>query len=110
MGLEGGPELVARLTHAQDGLLDLTDANRDAVELVARSENTPHATGALDASNRTQAHATGWGLTNGQPYAPPVHWGTRYMRARPWLLDAARSTEDSWMDGLTQHIQQLLDK
>jgi hypothetical protein len=31
------------------------------------------------------------------------------MKARPWLLEAARATEDSWMDQLTNHVQQLLD-
>lgn len=105
----GGPELLARLAHAHDGILDLADANRDAVQLVARSLHTPHATGALEAHNQATATGTGWGIANGLPYAPPVHWGTRYMRARPWLLDAARSTEDEWMDGYEKHVQSLLD-
>jgi hypothetical protein len=108
--LEGLDPLLARLDHARSGILDLTDANREAAQLVLRNLHTPHASGALDAANLATAAATGWGLANGQPYAPPVHWGTRYMRARPWLLDAARSTEDSWMDGMWGHVQQLLDK
>ena len=109
IGLDGLAELEARLTHARDGILDLSDVNAAAVNLVFRNVQTPHRTGALAAANVTESHATGWGISNGQPYAPPVHWGTRYMRARPWLLDAAKSTEDAWMDDLTQHVQQLLD-
>lgn len=109
MGLEGDQELVARLAHAQAGILDLTDANRDAVNTVMRDVRTPHKSGALDRANVTHASRAGWGITNAKPYAPPVHWGTHVMRARPWLLEAARSTEDSWMDGLTSHVQQLLD-
>lgn len=108
-GVEGDQELVDRISRAQAGILDLTGANREAVATVMRDVRTPHRTGALDRANTVHASRDGWGITNAQPYAPPVHWGTHVMRARPWLLVAARATEDSWMDGLTQHVQQLLD-
>lgn len=109
MALEGDQELVAQLDHAQAGILDLTDANRDAAQTVMRDVRTPRATGALDRANLVHVSRDGFGFSNPKPYAVPVHWGTHVMRARPWLLDAARSTEDSWMDGLQGHVQQLLE-
>ena len=109
--LVGLPDLVARLTHARDGLADLTDVNRDMAQLAAREADplTPRHTGALQQHNDTVADATGWGLVNGQPYALFVHAGTRVMRARPWLLEAATDTEDQWTQLLADHMQQLLD-
>ena len=107
----GLPELVARLQGAAAGIEDLTDANRAMVELVSRAAdpNVPRRTGRLAASTQATATATGWGLTNGQPYALPVHWGTRTQRAQPWLWAAADRTTDQWTELLVDHIQQLLD-
>lgn len=107
--VEGLQALLDRLDHTATGLLDLSEPNTAAARLVADSASTPHRTGALAAANRATADATGWSVTNAQPYAPPVHWGTRTMRARPWLLSSARATEDRWTDDLTTHIQKLLD-
>lgn len=109
--VEGLDQLQARLVHARDGITDLTDINRDIGQLVVREADsrTPTATGGLANNNRSTATASGWGATNGEPYAGFVHWGTRTMKARPWLLEAARATEDSWMDQLARHVQQLLD-
>lgn len=111
VGLDGLPELVARLDRAHDGLLDLSGINRDMAQLVARkaTPDTPRATGRLAGSATISATGTGWGITYGAPYSALVHWGTRYMRPRPWLIEAARDTEDSWMDALTEHVQQLLE-
>jgi HK97 gp10 family phage protein len=111
MSVEGQEQLLARLAHAHDGIAGLTDVIRDMAQLVAREADsrTPTATGGLANNNRSTATATGWGATNGEPYAGFVHWGTKIMKARPWLLEAARATEDSWMDQLTNHVQQLLD-
>lgn len=109
VGLEGQQELLARLAHARAGVLDLTDANRDMAQTVLRDAHAPRATGALDASGGVTVTAAGWGIDYGKPYAGYVHWGTRYLRARPWLYDAAHATEDRWMDQLTEHAQQLLD-
>lgn len=109
--VDGLDDLLGRLDHARAGLLDLTDANRDMAQVVVREADsrTPTATGGLHNNNRAVATATGWGATNGEPYAGYVHWGTRYMTARPWLLEAARATEDTWMDLATDHVQRLLD-
>lgn len=111
VGLEGVPDLDARLAHARDGILDLTGANRDASKLVDRqaTADAPRASGSLAGSSTTTVSKDGWGVAYGELYAGFVHWGTRVMRARPWLLDAARRTEATWMDDLTEHIQQLLD-
>lgn len=109
--VDGEDELLARLVHARAGILDLTDANRDAVRLVSSGADptAPRKTGALAAGTITTAGPSGWGLTNATAYAVPVHWGTRHMRARPWLLDAAKAAEGQWMGQLTDHVQRLLD-
>lgn len=109
-GVAGDQELVARLTRAHDGLLDLSDANRDLVRIVEKAAATdvPRASGALAGSETVTVTRDGWGIAYGKPYAVPVHWGTSYMRARPWLMTAARDTEDKWMEQLTEHVQQLL--
>lgn len=107
--LSGLPQLEARLLHASSGVMDLSDANRDiakAVESQARPD-APRATGRLAGSDTITVTADSWSIANTQPYAVPVHWGTRYMRARPWLVTAAQDTDQLGM--LADHIQQLLD-
>lgn len=111
VGLEGDDQLIGRLAHARAGILDLSDVNRSMGQLVdtAATVTVPRATGGLAASEQLTVTGTGWGITYGKPYAVPVHWGTRYMRPRPWLMEAARSTEDRQLDLLTRHVQELLD-
>lgn len=105
VGLEGLPELVTRTDRAHAGLLDLTDVNTDLARLVTDDTREPIATGAMRASRTVTVTGTGWGITYGQPYAVAVQWGTRYMRARPFIeLDP-----DAQLAALTQHVQQLLD-
>lgn len=109
--VDGLPELVGRLRHASEGLTDLGDVNRDIVATVSTQAgaDVPRASGAMAASETVTVTGTGWGIGYGKPYSGFVHWGTRVMVARPWLLAAARATEERWMDGLTAHVQQLLD-
>lgn len=111
VGLEGVAQLAARLARVHDGVLDLSEPNRAMGQLVARAATVtaPHRSGALAASDTLTVTGSGWGIAYGQPYAMPVHFGTRYMRARPWLTTAARDTENSWLDVLTQHLQTLMD-
>ena len=108
---DGLPQLVDRLSRAHDGILDLSEPNAQAARLVGgQADGTvPRATGALASSRTVTVTGSGWGIGYGKPYAPMVHWGTRTMRARPWLMLAARDTESTWMDDLTEHVQQLLD-
>jgi hypothetical protein len=109
--LAGLSDLTDRLAHARAGVLDLTDVNRDAAQLVATEADptAPRKTGRLASSTTIVATADSWGLANGQPYFLPVHWGTRYMRAQPWLQTAADTTTDRWQQLLADHLQQLLD-
>ena len=111
LGVEGVTELDARLTRARAGILDLSDANRDIATTVERQStaDAPRASGAMADSATIHVTSDGWSVTYGREYSGFVHWGTRYMRPRPWVLDAARRTEDTWMDQLTDHVQQLLD-
>lgn len=107
VGLEGDQGLVARLAHARAGILDLSDANRDIAQAVDHTATPPRATGVLAASSVVTVAADSWGITSRASYAVRVHWGTRYMRARPWLTEAAQDTDQLGM--LADHLQQLLD-
>lgn len=109
VGSTGLPELLDTLTHARAGLLDLSPAHREAAKLALAASRPPRATGALAAADRAEVTRAGWGLVNGKPYAVAVFGGTRHMRARPWLLTAATSTEPRWVDAYRTHVQQLLD-
>lgn len=106
--VDGLPELADRLTRARDGILDLTDVNRDIADTVAGNTSTvPRATGALAGSRTITVTSQGWGIAYVKPYAVPVHWGTRYMTARPWLVQAAKDTDQLGM--LADHVQHLLN-
>lgn len=109
--VDGVTELVARLDHARAGIVDLSAPNADMARMVEgeAGRGVPRASGRLAASAVVTVTGTGWGVAYREPYAMPVHFGTRYMRARPWLTTAATRTEERWMDTLTEYVQQLLD-
>jgi hypothetical protein len=111
VNVDGLPELVARLRHASQGLQDLTPANRELLELVANVSDrlTPTRTGKLVGGNVYTPGPQGWAATNDVAYARFVHWGTRELRAQPWLLMASQRTEDRQLDMLADHVQHLLD-
>jgi len=108
---EGVPQLVDRLDRASAGILDLSEPNAQAARLVGgdADASVPRHSGALAGSRTITVSGTGWGIAYGKPYAGFVHWGTRTMPARPWLIRAARDAEPTWMDDLTTHVQKLLD-
>lgn len=109
--LDGQSDLDSRLARARDGILDLSEVNHQLAQLVdtQATKLVPRASGGLADSDSVTVTRDGWGIAYSKPYSVPVHWGTRYMRARPWLVDASKATEDSQLDLLTGHVQKLLD-
>lgn len=107
MELSGLPELQARLGHAHDGLLDLSETNAAAVHTVAGVADriTPRTSGRLVAGNVYRATAHGFTATNDTTYAVP----RAALAPGPWLLVAARQTEETWTATLADHVQDLLD-
>lgn len=100
-----------RLDRAGEGLSDLSDLNRQLASDLERAAGAlvPRRTGALSASGTPTVTASSWGVSYGRPYALFVHFGTRSMRPRPWLLEARDRTTDTAVDTATRHVQQLLD-
>lgn len=109
--LDGLAQLQDRLAAASAGLLDLSPANRVMASTVDRAASAlvPRRSGRLAGTGAVAVGPDGWTMTYGAPYAAFVHWGTRYMRARPWLAEAVNRTEEEWSAQLAHHVQGLLD-
>lgn len=107
--VEGADNLARTLGHAADDLQGIdTTAGREAATSLAReaAQAAPRATGRLANSHQGQ----GTDVVVAAPYAPFVHWGTRYMAGRPWLTTtAAQSTSwvDAYADDLTTTVNQI---
>lgn len=71
--------------------------------------NTPVRTGYLRASHRTLFGNLRGELEPKAAYAIYVHEGTRYMRARPFLLNAVNSNESLVEREFKQAVQTVLD-
>ena len=77
--LAGGiPQLADRTARA--GALQL---------LEAANQEVPVDTGKLKASQHVEGDQGEYSVVADTPYAVYVHWGTRHMRANPWLARAA---------------------
>ena len=106
--IEGADNLARTVDRAADRLeqIDQT-AGPEAARSLAReaAQAAPRRTGRLASSHRA---AAGEVVVTAR-YAPYVHWGTRYMRGRPWLTDTAqRST--SWVDAYENDLDTLVDQ
>lgn len=75
--------------------------------------NAPVDTGYLMGSHRTKFLGSGIGFTGivypKADYAMFVHQGTRFMKARPFLKDAAESSENQIERLFTQALQGVLN-
>lgn len=81
-----------RLAH-----LDAAAAGTSRVVAAAGAMRAPKRTGLLAMSVRPMSDSGTAAAGTSLRYAPFVHWGTRHMRARPFLTDAARQTEPVWL-------------
>ena len=100
----GAAELAATLRRAGGKLADCTAPNATASALIARQAATaaPHRTGRLAGSIRTRSNADGASIDVGAPYGRFVEYGTRYMRARPYLTPASAAVD--WQRPYAEHV------
>lgn len=102
-------ELAAQLLAIGEAVTDLDAANADAAALLLRSVNPPRRSGQLAAAGRADAAPGGFVIGYPIRYATYVHWGTRYMRAQPWLVQA-RDTEFTELEQLyADHTMQAIN-
>lgn len=76
----------------------------------ASVRNTPVATGRLRASTSSQFSNLRGEVGTHTNYDVYVHEGTRYMKARPYLADAVKETNDIIQKFFTVAVQNVLDK
>lgn len=115
--VEGARELRRALGRGADALADLKDANAAAAATVAdRARLTgPRVSGRLDASVRSSGTKTQAVVRAGSrsvPYAGVIHfgWPARHIAAEPFIIDAGRATESSWVGLYLSAIQKIIDK
>ena len=109
--VEGAAALAASLDAASADLAELDRAAEGASRIIATAARSlaPKRTGTLSRSVApAPSRGTAAALASAS-YAPFVHYGTRYMSARPFLSDAARQTEPMWLPLYTQETQGILD-
>lgn len=93
--MDGARDLVAGLEDAASDLARLEDtAGAEAAELLAARalSRTPRRSGRLAGTVRAAAPGTVTAGGPAAPYAPYVHYGTRYMRGRPFLTETLDDT------------------
>lgn len=104
--------MFAGITADLEALGDPITAALRAVVVPAAAAAAPHATGRLAGSHdagRGGDKLTGR-VTNAAPYARMVHDGTRYVPARPWLVQTVDATAPQWTDAVTAALQADLDE
>lgn len=113
--VEGARELRRTLRRAGVSVEDLKDANAAAGNIVAAAGrgSAPRRSGALAPSVRASRAAASATVRAGgarTPYAGVIHWGwpAHHISARPWLSEAATSTEAAWTAAYEAGVEKLL--
>lgn len=70
--------------------------------------NTPVLTGRLRASHRSLFSNLKGEVGTNTNYDVFVHWGTRYMKARPYLLEAVKDSDAEVNRFFTQAVDKVL--
>jgi HK97 gp10 family phage protein len=109
--VEGAAALSASLDAAGRDLADLDRAAAGASRIIATAARVlaPKRTGALSRSIEPAPERGTAAVLASERYAPFVHYGTRYMVARPFLVDARRDTKPLWLPLYEQESQQILN-
>lgn len=96
---------------AADELGDLTDANREAGNVVIAHASPPRASGAMAAGQTVRAARWGAELVSTVRYWTFVHWGAPRagVRARPWFIEAATRSPDAVRDVYEAHARAALN-
>ena len=114
--VEGLDTLVRTLKKAGADIDDMKDASKKAGDTVtsAAVARAPRRTGRLAGSVRPSRLAKGVRVSVGRatvPYAGAIHWGwpARNITAQPFLTDAAKATEPTWVAQYLVDIQKIID-
>lgn len=102
---DGATRLVSTLGAAATALADLEPVTETAGDLVLGAARVPRDKGTLGAS----LGSVGGVVTATARHARFVHWGTRRMRARPFLTTAADAQADAIADLYTDHAAAALN-
>jgi len=102
--VRGADVLAATLRKAAGRIGDCTAPNTAAAAMLARqaASSAPRRTGRLAGSIRTRADATGASVDVAAPYGRFVEYGTRYMRAQPYLYPASGQVD--WQRPYADHV------
>lgn len=97
------PQLMAR---------ELNLAIKTSVFTIQRKSmiNTPVDTGRLRASHRSRFNFLRGEVSTNTNYDYYVHWGTRYMDARPYMLSAVANSEMEVNQMFTKAVDNVLNK
>ena len=108
--VKGADRLERTLDGAADELarMDAAAAETSRIVAAAGAALAPKASGALAASVRAEPQGPVVQATSASPYAPFVHYGTKLMAARPFLIAAVRQTEQVWIGSYTRNADQVL--
>jgi hypothetical protein len=113
----GAKELRKTLKAAGDDLADLKNAHQAVGNMVVGVARglAPTRTGALAGSIRASRLAGGVSLKAGSgsiPYAGAIHWGwpARNIKANPFIMNAALTTEEQWTALYEEELNKILDK
>lgn len=115
--VKGSAQLARTLRKAGADMKDLRAVNQKAAASIlptAKAE-TPVRSGHLKRSVRAGATQRAGVLRAGTaaiPYAGPVHWGwpSRRIKAHPFLVEAAKATEPTWVGIYETEIKKLLEQ
>lgn len=90
---------------------ELNEAIHKSVFAIGRDsrQNTPVDTGRLRASHREAFSSLRGEIGTHVEYDIFVHQGTRYMKARPYLLQAVKSNQERVQGFFTEAVQRVLD-
>lgn len=102
---DGTTELASTLGAAAAALVDLEGVDDAAGDLVLGAARVPRDRGTLAAS----LTSVGGVLSASARHAPFVHWGTKHLRARPFLLDALAAREEAVANLYADHVEDALD-
>lgn len=101
-------EWLLRLERVQRELDSLEDVHARAAGVIGTAARPPVRTGRLAASRSIDTRADVAVLSWDAPYAGFVHYGTRYMPARPFATDAADQVDGRLTALYTEQLDNLL--
>lgn len=116
--VEGLRDLQRRLRQIDRGLVDgFKDVHRIiALTVLSRAQpGAPQRSGRLLRSGRasgTQRTSTVRYGGARVPYAGPIHygWPVRKIEPHPWLLEAAHTSEPTWLETYNAHLRRLVEE